>query len=227
MSNSSADISEEPILSTPERPSGSLLEERDNGTNTSSHVCKEPTGTALSSGMEASTQFTINSEINTDSISEQPNIPERLPSLNNPSVLDTEYPSASPISTANYPHIFLQLRDWQIINVENGEVIINLSQFVATNESAEPPVSDTTSMLSSQASPRPLHIDNEYITSTQESTTGVAKGRQLWKKCTVDGRFDYVEELILRDPQSILVGSSSPSCTFQIPKIQSGHGRRA
>ena len=245
MSNSSADISEEPILSTPERPSGSLLEERDNGTNTSSHVCKEPTGTALSSGMEASTQFTINSEINTDSISEQPNIPERLPSLNNPSVLDTnvymidakvaginaqdefdsleditvyevvtEYPSAPQISTANYPHIFLQLRNGKIINVENGEIIINLSQFVATNESAEPPVSDTTSMLSSQASPRPLHIDNEYITSTQESTTGVAKGRQLWKKCTVDGRFDYVEELILRDPQSILVGSGSPSCTF-------------
>ena len=184
VSNSSADICEEPILSTPERPSGSLLEERDNGTNTSAHVYKEPTGTALSSGMEVYNQSMINSEMNTASIPEQHNTPERLPSVNSASVLDTdvymvdaevasinvkdefesleditvyevvtEYQSTPPISTANYPHLFLQLRDGQMINVENGEVVISLSQFVATNESAEPPVSDTTSILSSQASP--------------------------------------------------------------------------
>ena len=259
----------------------------------------------------------------------------------------TEYQSAPPISTANYPHIFLQLRDGQIINVENGEVIISLSQFVA-NESAEPPVNNINSTLSSQASPRPLHIDSDYISSTQESKaqqdfavddvmvrpplgvlnqsllgheeiviaestiedveeevmrevrslisdpppegwldnkthmvynaiesawgsegitneemelikqhhaskvptnadcikhlysheevliqecpiisiTGVAKSQRLWKRCIVDGRFDYDDELILRDPQSISVVSGSPSCTFQTQKIQNGHGRR-
>ena len=161
---------EEPILSTPERPPGPLLEERDNNINAS--------------------------PMNTASISEQPNAPERSISLNNISAIDTdvcmidaevasinaheelesleditvyevvtEYQSAPPISTANYPHIFLQLRDGQIINVENGEVVINISQFVA-NETAEPPVSNIDSLLSSQGSPR---LDSEYLSSTQES----------------------------------------------------------
>ena len=80
----------------------------------------------------------------------------------------TDYQGAPPISTTNYPHIFLQLLDGQIINVENGEIIISLSQFVATDESAEPLVSDTTSIFSSQTSPRLLYIDSEYMTSTQE-----------------------------------------------------------
>ena len=80
----------------------------------------------------------------------------------------TEYQGAHPTSTTSYPHIFLQLRDAQIINVENGEIIISLSQFVATEESAEPCESDTTSIFLSQTSSRPLFIDSEYITSTQE-----------------------------------------------------------
>ena len=81
----------------------------------------------------------------------------------------TEYQSAPPISTANYPHIFLQLRDGQIINVENGEIVISLSQF-AVNEHEEPSASNINSTLSSQDGPRPLHIDSEYISSTLEST---------------------------------------------------------
>ena len=167
-SNFSGCLYKEPILSTPERPPGPLLEERDNNINESVHIHKE-----------------LKSPIDTASTSEQPNDPEQSISLNNISVSDTvcmveaevasinareefesleditvyevvtEYQSAPPISTAKYPHIFLQLRDGQIINVENGEVIINLSQFVA-NEPAEPPVSNIDSTLSSQDSPRPL-----------------------------------------------------------------------
>ena len=193
-SNLSVCLYKEPILSTPERPSGPLLEERDNNIN------KELMSEGLSSNTEALISLTAKSPINADSTSEQPNAPERsisgniLPSLDTDvcmveaavasinahgefdSIEDitvyevvTEYQSAPPISTANYPHIFLQLRDGQIINVENGEVIISLSQFAA-NEPAEPSASTINSTLSSQDSPRPLHIDSEYISSTQEST---------------------------------------------------------
>ena len=81
----------------------------------------------------------------------------------------TEYQNTPQSTVANYPHIFLQLCDGQIINVKNGEIIIRLSQFVAPNGLVEPLQSDTTSIFSSQASPRPLHTDSEYMTSTQES----------------------------------------------------------
>ena len=33
-----------------------------------------------------------------------------------------------------YPHIFIKLCDGEIINAENGERILNLSQFMAINE---------------------------------------------------------------------------------------------
>ena len=66
----------------------------------------------------------------------------------------TEYQGAPSTSNTNYPHIFLQLREGQIINVETGEIIINLSQFIAVEEPTEPREGDTTSVFSSQTSPR-------------------------------------------------------------------------
>ena len=66
---------------------------------------------------------------------------------------------------SNYSRILLKLCDGQIIDVASGEVVINLSQFIATKEPSE---SENTSILSSQMSPRLLHIDSEYVTSTQE-----------------------------------------------------------
>ena len=47
----------------------------------------------------------------------------------------TEYRDNSIIPTNNYQRIFLQLQYGQIINATNGEVVINLSQFVVRNES--------------------------------------------------------------------------------------------
>ena len=52
--------------------------------------------------------------------------------------------------------------------MESGEVIISLSQFVAPNEASEPGEIENNSTISSQLSPRPLHIDSEYVSSTQE-----------------------------------------------------------
>ena len=80
----------------------------------------------------------------------------------------TEYKDNTPTSTTNYPRVFLQLQDGRIINAESGEIIISLSQFVATKEPTELLESDITSIVSSQTSPRPLQIDIEYMTSTQE-----------------------------------------------------------
>ena len=80
----------------------------------------------------------------------------------------TNFQATPKIPASNYPHIFLQLFEGQIIYAENGEVIINLSQFLAPNEGREPAEIETNSNLSSQLSPRPLQIDSEYITSTLE-----------------------------------------------------------
>ena len=69
----------------------------------------------------------------------------------------------------HYPHVFVQLCDGDIIDAESGERIVNidLAQFIANNGLEERPVLDTDSMLTSQSSPRSLHIDSDCITSTQ------------------------------------------------------------
>ena len=81
----------------------------------------------------------------------------------------TEYQTTPQPPATKYPYIFLKLCEGQIINVENGEVIISLSQFVAPSEASEPGEIENNSTLSSQLSPRPLQIDSEYATSTEES----------------------------------------------------------
>ena len=80
----------------------------------------------------------------------------------------TELQATSTVPATNYPHIFLQLSDGHIINVERGDVIISLSQFVAPSEATEPGEIKNDSTFSSESSPRPLNIDSEYVTSTQE-----------------------------------------------------------
>ena len=82
----------------------------------------------------------------------------------------TEYRESQPTSTTDYPRVFLQLQDGQIINAESGEIIISLSQFLATHESSELIASNNSSIIASQTSPRPLQIDSEFMTSTQEYT---------------------------------------------------------
>ena len=44
----------------------------------------------------------------------------------------TEYENIPLVTNADYPHILLQLRDGHIINIANGEVFINLSQFTVS-----------------------------------------------------------------------------------------------
>ena len=56
----------------------------------------------------------------------------------------TECQNAPQGSNTDYPHINLQLCDGQIINAKNGEIIINLLEFVANDES------DTSFMFFSQ-----------------------------------------------------------------------------
>ena len=94
----------------------------------------------------------------------------------------TEYRADQPTSMTTYPRVFLQLQDGQIINAESGEIVISLSQFVATDEPTEliannnNPVinefiaSNNNSIATSQTSPRPLQIDSDITTSTQEDT---------------------------------------------------------
>ena len=70
----------------------------------------------------------------------------------------------------HYPHIFVQLCDGDIIDVESGERIVNidLTQFIANNGLEERPLLDTGSILPSQVSPRLLHIGSGYTASTQQ-----------------------------------------------------------
>ena len=70
----------------------------------------------------------------------------------------------------HYPHIFIQLCDGEIIDAESCERIveIDLTQFIANNGLEERPILDTDSILPSQISPRSLHIDSDYIASTQQ-----------------------------------------------------------
>ena len=69
-----------------------------------------------------------------------------------------------------YPHIFIQLCDGEIIDAESGERIINidLTQFIANTELEERPMMDTDPILTDQMSPGSLHIDSDYIDSTQQ-----------------------------------------------------------
>ena len=190
-------------------------------------------------------------QINTASLSEQPHAPGPSINLNHLSSLDTdvgmsetevasinahgefdsleditvyevvtEYQSAPTMLTANYPHVFLQLRDGQIINIENGEVVISLAQFSA-NKPEEPIASNLNSTLSSQDRPRPLHIDSEYISSTQESTVqqggvaddvtnrpplGVLNQSLLGHEEVVvaETTFEEVEEEVMREVRSLI-----------------------
>ena len=80
----------------------------------------------------------------------------------------TEYQVTPMGQINNYPHIFLQLCDGEIINASSGEVVIHLSQFenqeaVTIKESPE-----STSTRSSQRSPKPLLIDSDHVYSTSE-----------------------------------------------------------
>ena len=135
-------------LSTPELPPGTSLEEQ----------FRE---------QSASDMSVPNAEVNmADSELESINIPNEPEDLTVYEVV-TEYQGVPPTYNTNYPRIFLQLREGQIINVETGEIMINLSQFVAVERPNEPCEGDIISIVSSQTSPRPLFIDSEF-TSTQE-----------------------------------------------------------
>ena len=106
-------------LSTPDRPSGPLLEEQ--------------FSTSLPNNNSS-----INTDVNDAEVGD--NIAHNeCDSLEDITVYEvvTEYQTTSTASFNNYPHIFLQLHEGQIINVESGEVIISLSQFVAPNEVSE------------------------------------------------------------------------------------------
>ena len=148
------DINPNTELSTPDRPSGPLLEEQ------------------FSAPLPNNKQDQI-PRIDTD-VNE---VNEEVADINTSNECDplediivyevvTEYQATPPVPAANYPHIFLQLCNGQIINVESGEVIISLSQFIAPNEASEPVAIENNSTISSQLSPRPLQIDSEYATST-------------------------------------------------------------
>ena len=73
--------------------------------------------------------------------------------MNSTSVLGTDvYMTDSEVADINAHGEFesledltvYELFDGKIINVENGEIVISLSQFLATNELTEPLGSDTT-----------------------------------------------------------------------------------
>ena len=135
-------IREQP--STPERPSGPLLEERSlqlsttnfSVLNTISPSDQQPSTPERPSGPSLEQKFrdpilngASSSTTNVDMAdSEVANMTthQEFESLEDLTVYEvvTEYQSVPPISTTNYPHIFLQLRDGQIINVENGEIVI-------------------------------------------------------------------------------------------------------
>ena len=138
-------------LSTPELPSGISLEEPFRNQNVSNTSVLNAEVNKPDSDVES---IDIHSE------------PEHTEDLTVYEVV-TEYQGVPSTSNADYPRIFLQLREGQIINVETGEIMINLSQFVAVDEPTEPCEGDIISTVSSQTSPRPLFIDSEF-TSTQE-----------------------------------------------------------
>ena len=70
----------------------------------------------------------------------------------------------------NYQHIFIKKCDGEIINAENGERIINLSQFMKFNELNEIQPNTTEPDPRSQLSPK-LVIDSDCVMSTQEVET--------------------------------------------------------
>ena len=84
----------------------------------------------------------------------------------------TEYRSRPDVGQLlqQYPHIFVQLCDGEIIDAESGERIVNIdiTQFIANNGLEERPLLDTDSILPSQISPRSLHIDSDYIDSKKQ-----------------------------------------------------------
>ena len=114
-----------------------------------------------------------------------------------------EYRENPPTSTTNYPRVFYQLQDGQIINAESCEIIISLSQFVAPKESAELFEGDTTSIISSQTSPRPLQIDIEYMTSTQEDTT-----QQEVQQGETSLTFEQLSQPLLAHEETIIAEST-------------------
>ena len=232
----SANTREQP--STPERSSDPSLEERTSQPSSSNLVTntvssyEQPSTPERPSGPSLEEQFRDPSLSNTlvidtdvymaDSEVADINAHDEFEPLENLTVYEvvTEYQGDPPISATNYPHIFLQLRDGQIINVENGEIIISLSQFVATDESAEPLGSDTTSIFSSQTSPRPLNIDSDYMTSTQESSyqqevsvnddiirPPAIKSVFVWSRrltVIVESTLEDVEEEVMREVRSLI-----------------------
>ena len=138
--------------STPKRSSGTSLEE----------PFRDPSLSNIS--VPDNEVYMADSEVENISTHAEPDSPEDLTVYE----VITEYQGAPLTSNTNYPHIFLQFSEEQIINVETGEIIINLSQFIAVEDPTEPLEGDTTSVFSSQTSPRSLVIDSEFITSTQE-----------------------------------------------------------
>ena len=68
-----------------------------------------------------------------------------------------------------YPHIFLQLCDGEIIDAESGEHIVNmdLAQFIENNGLEEQSLLEVDSRLPSQISPPVLIIDEGYVIPTQ------------------------------------------------------------
>ena len=116
-----AEINPNIELSTPDRPSGPLLEEQ--------FSAPLPNNLSLDTNVNEVdaevADFIANNECDS---SEDITVYEVV----------TEYQATSTVPATNYPRIFLQLCEGQIINVESGEVVISLSQFVAPSEASEP-----------------------------------------------------------------------------------------
>ena len=131
--------------STPERSSEPSLEEE----------------SLVYTSSESSAETMINTEV--AAIDEH----NELESLEDITVYEviTEYTNVPLPAHTSHPHIYLQLWDGQIINAENGQAVINLSQFELNNEPAEPREDHDTPMPSGQG---PLHIDSQFMKSTQE-----------------------------------------------------------
>ena len=73
-------------------------------------------------------------------------------------------PDLTQAAVNTYPHIFIKLCNGKIINAENGERIVNLSQFMAINQlhEAENTEEDPVSQLSLR-----LLKDSCYLTNTK------------------------------------------------------------
>ena len=115
----------------------------------------------------------------------------------------TEYQTTSTATLANYPHIFLQLHEGQIINVESGEVVISLSQFLAPNETNEPSEIEIYSTNSSQLSPRPLKIDSDHATSTQE-----IDDQQVKIDDTLSTSYETLSQTLLAHEETVMAEST-------------------